>query len=185
MEHEQVWISFFGNLITNKTGIENVMVAGNELLPEQEEEYPKVRFSLTEIDKSISTIIRRDKGVPSTDPNFKLDIERSYTYTPLWLCSINISDKVDNNSLDKVGRLVLDRRRVLNYLRTFHKDDPNFNFYKNSSFKRAVSTDLSDYVNSQDFHHKKLNIEFAFSITETEIINTIEKVETDMTIKEV
>ncbi|GLI57724.1 hypothetical protein PM10SUCC1_32380 [Propionigenium maris DSM 9537] len=184
MDNETAWRIFFGDLIKNITGIENVLEDGNDLLPEQEKVYPKVRFTLTEVEKSTSKVVTRDRRMPSADPDFKYDIERSYIYTPLWLCSINIADKEENNSLDKVGRAVLNRRRILQYLRTHYKEHENFDFYKNSSFKRAPGTDLSGYTNSQALYHKKLNIEFTFSIIDTDVIATIERVETDYTVKE-
>lgn len=183
MDNENLWIKFFGQLIKDVTGVDNILVDGGEILPEQEKIYPKVRFSLTEVEKSINKVIRRDREIPSTNPNFKYDIERSYTYTPLWLCSIRLIDKEDNKSLDKVGRVVKDRRRVIQYLRKHFKEDKNYKFYKDSSFKDARGTDLNTYENSQPLFYKKLNIEFAFPIVETEVIDTIESVETQYIIE--
>lgn len=183
MDNEGLWIEFFGKLIKNITGVENILVDGREIILRQENIYPKIRFSLTEIEKSVNTVVSKDKKIPSKDDNFESDIERSYIYTPLWLCSINLTDKKDNKSLDKVGRLVLSRGRLALYLRKYLKENENYEFYKNSSFKKAKGQNLNTYENSQPLFYKKLNIEFTFNIVDKEILPTIESVKTEFTIK--
>lgn len=178
------WIKFFGELIEDKLEIDNVLLEVTEKEEIQERIYPKGRFSLDEVESNTIGIFKKDRKVPSIDEKFDWDIERTTRYFPKWLCVINFYSKEDSETLDNLGRFLLDKRRVNRYILEKYRNLEGFDLFKSSSIIKVNHSDLSEFNYSTPFFHKRLTIEFIFEVSIIERIETIEIVNSKLNKKE-